>query len=236
MNRSRASLSAALVLVPLLAGRCTTSAPSVVDLAPARAAVAEAAESARGEEARAAAVRARQSLAEAEALAASSEPEARRRATALVELAIAEARCATLLDVVARSATVPSPAGPPPAGTEGEAERLRARVRKAGEEQKRLEERLALLQRDLEATETELVRTKAKLKGIETKAEASSAIAEARILILRKKDEKKPSAALARAEEKLARAERHLKEENYGAAVFFALQAQELLENGRAPK
>lgn len=118
----------------------------------------------------------------------------------------------------------------PVAGSE--TEKLRARLRRAGEEQKRLEERLAVLHRDLEATETEVIRTKAKLKGIETKAEASSAIAEARILLLRRKDEKKKSADIARAEEKLERAERQLRDGNFGASVFFALQAQELLENG----
>jgi hypothetical protein len=194
--------------------------------------VAAAAESARGDEARAAAVRARQHLAEAETLAAAPDAASRRRAGSLAELALAEARCSTLLDQVARSGVARERlpvAAPPP---EGEADRLRARLRRAGEEQKKLEERLAFLQRDLEATETELVRTKAKLKGIETKAEASSAIAEARILVLRSKDEKRRSANLARAEEKLERAERQLREENYGAAVFFALQAQELLENG----
>jgi chromosome segregation ATPase len=132
---------------------------------------------------------------------------------------------------VARTAPVPEAARTLPAA-DGEAEKLRARLRRAGEEQKRLEERLAVLQRDLEATETEVIRTKAKLKGIETKAEASSAIAEARILLLRRKDEKKKTADIARAEEKLERAERQLRDGNFGAAVFFALQAQELLENG----
>ena len=144
---------------------------------------------------------------------------------------MAEARCATLLDVVAGSAPVPATAPAPPVA-DGEAEKLRARLRRAAEEQKRLEERLAVLQRDLETTETEVIRTKAKLKGIETKAEASSAIAEARILLLRRQDEKKRTANIARAEEKLDRAERQLRDGNFGAAVFFALQAQELLENG----
>ena len=132
-----------------------------------------------------------------------------------------------------RGADRPGPGGRAvAAGRRREAEKLRARLRRAGEEQKRLEERLAVLQRDLEATETEVIRTKAKLKGIETKAEASSAIAEARILLLRRKDEKKKTADIARAEEKLERAERQLRDGNFGAAVFFALQAQELLENG----
>ena len=236
MIRPRPPYLVAVALVPLLAGGCTTAVLPAVDLAPARKAVAEATEGARGDEARAAAARSRLKLGEAEALAGSTKPELRRRATALAELAVAEARCATLLDLVARSETLPATPRPATAASEGETERLRARLRRAGDEQKKLEERVGVLQRDLEATETELVRTKARLKGIETKAEASSAIAEARILVLRKKDEKKRTAALARAEEKLERAERHLREENWGAAVFCALQAQELLENDRPPK
>lgn len=144
---------------------------------------------------------------------------------------MAEARCATLLDAVARTAPAPESARALPVA-DSETEKLRARLRRAGEEQKKLEEKLAVLHRDLEATETEVIRTKAKLKGIETKAEASSAIAEARILLLRRNDEKKRTADIARAEEKLERAERQLRDGNFGAAVFFALQAQELLENG----
>jgi hypothetical protein len=222
--------------VLLSAAGCSTSAPPEVDLASARQAVAEASDAARAADARAAAGRARQRLTEAETLAASPEAGARSRAATVADLALAEARCATLLEKLARTVPLPESVSRPGASGDADPEKLRARLRKAAEDQKRLEERVALLQRDLEATETELVRTKAKLKGIETKAEASSAIAEARILILRRKDEKKKSPGLALAEEKLERAERQLREENYGAAVFFALQAQELLGNAPTPR
>ena len=210
-----------------LALACATNVPPPVDLAPARKAVEEANATAKGEEARAAATRAKQRLSEAEALAASPEPVPRRRAEDLGELAATEARCALLLDTLARPA---APAPCPPAVADAEAEKVKARLRKAVEEQKRLEERVAVLQRDLDATETEVIRTKARLKGIETKAEASSAIAEAHTLLLRRKDDKARAAGLARASDKLDRAERQLREGNYGAAVFFALQAQDLLD------
>ncbi|MFN7986904.1 MAG: SH3 domain-containing protein [Thermoanaerobaculia bacterium] len=210
-----------------LAVGCATPTPPPVDLSPARKAVEEAGAAAKGEEARAAALRARERLGEAEALAASAEPVPRRRAEDLGELAATEARYALLLDEIARRS---EPAPCPPAAADPETEKLKARLRKAAEEQKRLEERVAVLQRDLEATETEVIRTKARLKGIETKAEASSAIAEAHTLLLRRKDEKARAADLSRASDKLERAERQLREGNYGAAVFFALQAQELLD------
>jgi len=210
-----------------LASACATNVPPPVDLAPARKAVEEANATAKGEVARAAATRAKQRLSEAEALAASPEPVPRRRAEDLGELAATEAMLGeqgpkpteiTRQNVQARILA------------DAEAEKVKARLRKAVEEQKRLEERVAVLQRDLDATETEVIRTKARLKGIETKAEASSAIAEAHTLLLRRKDDKARAAGLARASDKLDRAERQLREGNYGAAVFFALQAQDLLD------
>jgi hypothetical protein len=110
--------------------------------------------------------------------------------------------------------------------SDGELQRLQARLRKSEEEQRRLEERLAAEQRDLEVTEMELIRTKARLKGLETKAEASSAIAEANILLRRA--ENSSGALVTLGQQSLAKAEQQLKEENYGAANFFALKAQDL--------
>jgi len=90
---------------------------------------------------------------------------------------------------------------------------------------------------DLSGDEVEdlyqFIRAKARLKGIETKAEASSAVAEARILMLRLKDEKGSAASVARVQEKLDRAEQQLQEGNFGAAIFFAMRAKELLDPAR---
>jgi hypothetical protein len=100
-----------------------------------------------------------------------------------------------------------------------------AEMKPVRDENRRLEERLALTQQALEQTETELIRSKARLKGTETKAEASSAIAEARILQRRLRAR---SAAATLCQESLAKAEQQLAQDNYGAAVFFALKAQDI--------
>jgi hypothetical protein len=161
-------------------------------------------------------------LKEAQSLAASSDltPERSVRAQGLGELAIAEAHCAVTLTrlVVPNDKTARTGAA--------ETERVNARLRKAEEDNRRLEERVALLLHDLEVTETEVIRTKARLKGIETKAEASSAIAEARILMGRL-DPKTKAATLSLCEDSLAKAEKQLQQENYGAALFFAMKAQD---------
>jgi len=106
-----------------------------------------------------------------------------------------------------------------------------AGMKQAHDENRRLEERLALTQQALEQTETELIRSKARLKGTETKAEASSAIAEARILLRRLRAR---SAAATLCQESLVKAEQHLARDNYGAAVFFALKAQDIANRALA--
>jgi hypothetical protein len=108
----------------------------------------------------------------------------------------------------------------------GDAQKLQGRLKRSEDEQRRLEDRLAAQLRDLEVTEMELIRTKARLKGLETKAEASSAIAEARILLRRA--ESRGGALLALGQQSLTKAEQQLLEENFGAALFFALKAQDL--------
>ena len=92
---------------------------------------------------------------------------------------------------------------------------------------------MALLQRELELTETEVVRTKARLQGIETKADASSAIAEARILMGRV--DARDRATLSRCQELLSKAEQQIQENNFGAAVFFARKVQEVVTKAREP-
>jgi hypothetical protein len=135
----------------------------------------------------------------------------------LARIATVEAKC---------TSTPAAAPAVPPAEESHELEQAAERLRRSEEQRRRQDERIALLLRDLELTETEMIRTKARLKGLETKAEASSAIAEARILMDRL-DPKTRAASLARAEQALARAEQLLQEENYGAALFFALKAQD---------
>ncbi len=208
------------VSVPI-AACATAKGPKVnVDLAPARQAVATAREAGAPERASATFTRAQGHLNDAEALTATSENAC--EADSLVRLAVAEAQCAVELarvaDPLAAAAVAASTA---------DLDKLQARLRKAEEDQHRLEDKVGVLQRDLELTETEVIRTKARLKGNETKAEASSAIAEARILIRRIADTKGRAASVVRCQELLAKAEQLLREENFGAAAFFALKAQD---------
>jgi hypothetical protein len=166
-------------------------------------------------------------LKEAESLLATKgngEGERSLRADGLARLAAAEARCAA---AAARLSTASrSERDKRPAAT-ADLDRLNARLKRSEEEQRRLEERVMLLQRDLELTETEIIRTKARLKGLETRAEASSAIAEARILAGRL-DPRVRAATKSLCNESIAKAEQQLNEANYGAAVFFAMKAQDI--------
>jgi hypothetical protein len=207
----------------LLAAGCASGrgrAP-LVDLAPARQALEAARQAGAPAEAPASFTAAAEQLAKAERLAKGRAGAPAREAALAAEwmarLAATEARCqstqSTLRTEIQTAAA-------------GDAQRLQTRLRRSEDEQRRLEDRLAAQQRDLEVTEMELIRTKARLKGLETKAEASSAIAEARILLRRA--ESRGGALLALGQQSLVKAEQQLLEENFGAAIFFALKAQDL--------
>jgi hypothetical protein len=213
------------LVVPLAFGGCASAKvrpAGRIDLSTAQQAVEAARKAGAPTKAADTFKQAERHLGEAEALAADKDLTAEKsvRAQGLGELAAAEAHCATTLARL--SSPAPTTAKPPPA----EVERANARTKKLEEDSRRLEERIALLLHDLEVTETEVIRTKARLKGIETKAEASSAIAEARILMGRL-DAKANAAILSMCEDSLAKAEKQLQQENYGAALFFAMKAQD---------
>jgi uncharacterized protein YgiM (DUF1202 family) len=229
MRRLLAAMSV-LVLAGGL-GACATAAALRVDLNPARTAVAEARQAGAPARSPDAFKRAEQHLGEAEALYTGSgvrrDP---RGAQRLADLALVEARCATALSrALITTEQTTTRAQAQVAASTAEVDRLSARVKKMEEDQRRLEEKIAVLARDLEVTETELIRTKARLKGNETKAEASAAIAEARILAGRLADDKTRSSVLARSEESLTKAEEQLSAGNFGAALFFASKAQDLV-------
>jgi len=166
-------------------------------------------------------------LRRAETTSGAAGREAAIRAEAFAQLALAEARRQT-----AAAATAAATAAADTAAAAAASERTQAELRQVREENRRLEERTALLQRALEQTETELIRSKARLKGTETKAEAASAIAEARILIRRLGAR---SAAAAMCRDSLAKAERQLAGGNYGAAMAFALRAQNIAGQALVP-
>jgi hypothetical protein len=197
-----------------------------LDLGPARVAVDEARRAGAPQRVPEIFNQAEGHLKEAEALSATTgaPPDATQRAEVLGRLAAAEARCATDLARL-------YPKGPPPDKAAHDSSEVAARLRRSEEERRRLEQRVGLLQRELELTETEVVRTKARLQGIETKADASSAIAEARILMGRL--DARDKVTLARCQELLTKAERQITENNFGAAVFFARKAQDTVTKGR---
>jgi len=210
-----------LALLALAVGACASAKVkpgSRVDLGAAQQAVEAARKAGAPAKAPDMFKQAERHLREAESVAGAKDltPEKSARAQGLGELAVAEAHCAVMTPAPDRTAKAPP----------AEVERANTRVRKLEEDNKRLEERIALLLHDLDVTETEIIRTKARLKGIETKAEASSAIAEARILMGRL-DAKANAATLSMCEDSLAKAEKQLQQENYGAALFFAMKAQD---------
>jgi Bacterial SH3 domain len=227
------SLLSLVCVAPLAA--CATSFPTrpLVDLSAARDEIAAARRAGAERAAPEPLSRAEAHLEEAESLAASKgkgAAERARRAEELVRLSITEAEWAAS---VASSRGAPVAVVTPPCeGGVANGPDVDARLRRAREEQQRLEERAALLMKELELTETEVERTKAKVRG-QTKAEASSAIAEARILLHRMADEKVRSPNLARSQELVARAEELLREGNVAGAVFFAMTAQDLVEQAR---
>lgn len=211
----------------------TSPRPLVVDLGAARAALEDARQAGAPKSAPETYASADLHLKEAEKLLATKGNGARERtlrAEGLANLARAEARCAAATARLAQGARADREKRTPT--TTAETDRLNARLKKSEEDQRRLEERVALLQRDLELTETEIIRTKARLKGIETRAEASSAIAEARILAGRL-DAKGRAATLALCNENIAKAEQQLTQVNYGAAVFFATKAQDIAKKAQ---
>lgn len=200
-----------------------------VDLEPAREALELAREAGADERAPDSFGRAQGHLNEAEALAvAAASHDSRRQSEWLGRLATVEAQCAMQIARQQEQQTDQR------SFSAQEAEKRNVQLRRHEEDQRRLEEQVALLKRELDFTETEVIRTKSRLKGIETKAEASSAIAEGRILLGRMIEEKGTRAQdVQRAQEALGRAETLLREENFGAAIFFAQKAQDAAMKAR---
>jgi uncharacterized protein YgiM (DUF1202 family) len=229
MRLSRAArMVTVAALCPLAA--CASSGMKV-DLDPARSAVAEARQAGAPTRSADAFHRAEQHLQDAEKLVvAHGGRREREGAQRAADLALVEAHCATALSrALIQTEQTTTKAAAQVAASTAEVDRLNARLKKAEDDQHRLEDKIAVLSRDLEVTETELIRTKARLKGNETKAEASAAIAEARILAGRLGEDKPQSSVLGRSEESLAKAEEQLTQGNFGAALFFASKAQDLV-------
>ena len=155
--------------------------PPQVDFSPARRAIETARRAGAAEKARNELESAESHLKEAETLASGQGKGAAERARqveALLRLATSEASGAASLAAARSEVQCPVVKEPSaPSCTDVE-----TRLRHAEEDQRRLEERVAFLLKELELTETEVVRTRAKLKG-QSQEQVFSAIAELRILL-----------------------------------------------------
>lgn len=115
--------------------------------------------------------------------------------------------------------------------TEAEVDRLQldlARQRQRGD---RLERDAERLRADIEDAEETLVSLESGLKGMHSRADAVSALADARILVGRAAEQAPwRRQSIERAREKLAEAERHIEENYFGSAVFFTARGRRLAE------
>jgi len=119
-------------------------------------------------------------------------------------------------------------AAPPPLATEDAEVDCRAESERVS----RLEGEVELLRADLAHAERELVAVESGLRGSRTRADAISALAEARIQVERATKRVPWRASLLKeAEEGLDEAERLVEAENFGAAVFFASRAGRIARN-----
>lgn len=113
-----------------------------------------------------------------------------------------------------------------------EAERLRLELARERQRADRLGREAERLRADLADAEEALVALESGLKGRHSRADAVSALADARILVERAAG----TAAwggdrVAGAREKMAEAERHIEAGNFGSAVFFTARGRRIAES-----
>jgi hypothetical protein len=216
------------IVLSLLLGACasTKTVPQTpVDLTEARSAVDTARAAGAAEKAPQAFAQAVDRLRQAEAQLTQGDKDSATKAEWLGKLAVQGAQCALAQSQAAPVVVAPPPPKPVPVSGE-----LRSRLEAAQLAQKHLEEQVAELQREKDILSREILRTKARLEGAATMEEASSAIAEARILVKRIPPDR--SSQLARCSDLITKAEKELRHESFGAALFYALDAQEAASGG----
>jgi Spy/CpxP family protein refolding chaperone len=124
-------------------------------------------------------------------------------------------------------ASAPSASPPPPPPDDAEIYR-----RAESERVSRLEREVEHLRADLSEAEQELVAAESGLRGSRSRADAISALAEARIQVERATKRAPWRAPLLKeAEEKLDEAERLVEAESFGSAIFFAARAGRIARN-----
>ena len=144
-----------------------------------------------------------------------------------------------------RAQPVPEPAvsaeGRTGVGAQSSAERQAARISVL--EQSMAELQLGLLEKEAQVTELrqkldeaiqEVVRTKAKLQSVESRAEAASAMAEAEIALKAVRAEAaEPGPEVFQAEQLLEMSAREFESRNYGGSLYLASQAMSLVNIGK---
>lgn len=120
-----------------------------------------------------------------------------------------------------------------------ENEELRLELAQTRQQNERIARDTERLRADIEDAEEALVALESGLKGLHTRADAVSALADARIVVTRAAHQAPwRRASIERAREKLAEAERHIEEEYFGSAVFFTVRgrriAEEILSSARS--
>lgn len=128
------------------------------------------------------------------------------------------------------------PEPPPPQETPDVAEIDReVLVRAQVERREYLEREVARLRADLQQAEDSIVQLESGLRGAHTRADAVSAVAEARIALDRvSKDVPWRRERVAEARAKLEEADDQLASDHLGSAVFFAARAQRITDELRA--
>jgi hypothetical protein len=130
-----------------------------------------------------------------------------------------------------------APAAPPPEAPPAAVDPIDPAVYQRAQTERReyLEREVARLRADLQQAEESIVSFESDLRGEQTRADAVSAVAEARIALDRVK-RRAPwrRDRIAEAREKLGEADRQLAADHLGAAVFFAARAQRITDSLRA--
>ena len=151
--------------------------------------------------------------------------------------------CGTLMPEQPAMQTTPAPidAAHPHAPNEQQSAEIRALNKTNAELQLKLLERNAEITRlDDERNEAiqEVVRTKSKLRGIESKAEAASTMAEVEIALKQvkaaaAKAKQDPGPGIRKAEQLLAMSATEFENSNYGGTIYLAAQAKSLIGTRR---
>lgn len=115
---------------------------------------------------------------------------------------------------------------------------LNKRLLEKDSEIERLAQRMAEQQKKLDDAIQEVVRAKAKLRSLESRAETATTIAETEIALkaLRiQHPDRETSPEMIQAEQLLAMSSQEFQKENYGGALYLVNQAKDQIKNAQSP-